>query len=87
MKTTRTNRLIALILVVVMLVPMISISATAWDIPSGTTVYLKEDFNAIVQDGDTIQKASDTVDSKVIAVHKYSKLIERAAGEDRKSVV
>ena len=44
MKTKRSNRLIALVLAVMMIVPMISIPATAWSVDAELK-YFEEDFN------------------------------------------
>lgn len=79
MKTKRTNRLIALALVVVMLVPMISIPVTAWDIPSGATQFLTEDFDDIAQKGDSIAVSNDDVKTNILGAHPYSKLVEKSA--------
>jgi len=84
MKTKRTNRLIALVLVVVMLVPMISIPATAWDIPSAATQFLTENFDAIEQNGDTIAVSTEDVPTKILGAHPYSKIVEKVAGEGDK---
>ncbi|MBQ8310188.1 MAG: hypothetical protein IJX80_04140, partial [Clostridia bacterium] len=87
MKTKRTNRLIALILVAMMLVPMISIPTTAWDIDPDAIPFLKEDFNAIEQNGDTIAVSTDENKTNITGAHLYSRITAKADDENDKFVL
>ena len=84
MKTKRTNRLIALVLVVVMLVPMISIPTTAWSVDADQK-YFEEDFEgaAMTEDGKTIVVSTDKNKNNFLTAHKFSGLYDKKDVEDQ----
>ncbi len=91
MRTKRTSRFIAFALAVVMLVPMISVAASAIgyddivaDIDEDASIFLVEDFNNLElttdENGQTTLKKDSDLYPNIGGVHTYSKLMQR--GED-----